>query len=78
MEYGPVVCIYSDSYVKFVLKRYMASTCVMFDGYVSSPSTKDNAHLRQSKGTSSPTVLFTEDMLLKMKNEDFLPNADNK
>ena len=70
-------CI-AESYVKFVLKRYKASACVVFDGYVSGPSTNDNAHLRRSKGTSSATVLFTENMLLKMKKEDFLRNADNK
>ena len=52
--------------------------CVVFDGYVSGPSTKDNAHLRRSKGNSLPTDLFTEDMLLKMKKENFLRNADNK
>ena len=50
----------------------------MFYGYVSGSSTKDNVHLRRSKGTSSPTVLFTEDMLLQMMKEDFLRNADNK
>ncbi|KAG1689105.1 hypothetical protein GQR58_007844 [Nymphon striatum] len=63
-------------YVDYVLK--FSKPTVVFDGYQCGPSTKDATHLRRSKGAVGPKVLFSSNMSLKSKKENFLANTDNK
>ena len=51
---------------------------VVFDGYTESPSTKDTAHIRRSKGQIGNTINFSNDMTLDMKKDVFLSNKTNK
>ena len=63
-------------YVDYVLK--FSKPTVVFDGYRCGSSTKDATHLRRSKGAVGPKVLFSSNMSLKSKKENFLANTDNK
>ena len=67
-----------SKYVDYVLKRFSAESIVVFDGYTSSPSTKDMTHLRRSKGKSSTEVHFSGQSKLNMTKEQFLSNSKNK
>ena len=49
----------------------------MFDGYEST-NTKDTTHQRQAKGNAGTTVIFTADMPITMKKEQFQANRRNK
>ena len=53
-------------YTYYVTKNY-ANSVTFFDGYEIGPSTKDNTHLRRSKGKVGPKVYFKEDMILQSK-----------
>lgn len=66
-----------DTYVDYVVRNY-GKYCIVFVGYSLQPSTKDIAHLRQTKGLLSRTVEFTGSMRLKIKKDEFLRNVDNK
>ena len=58
--------------------RNMYGTChIVFDGY-SSPSIKDQEHARRSAKTKSKDVIFTSEMKVSMKCENFLSNNKNK
>ena len=48
----------SSHYIRYVGDRY-GNTVVVFDGYMSAPSTKDVAHSRHVRSHSSPLVNFT-------------------
>ena len=67
----------ADSYVNFVKSNY-GEALIVFDGYLSGPSTKDNTHLRcNSKGVSKLTN-FTPDMKLQCDKASFMGNIYNK
>lgn len=66
-----------QSYVCYVTQKYKHAV-VVFDGYLSGPSTKDVTHSRRAKGQNSTEVLFTPDMTLQTKKELFLTNTKNK
>ena len=70
--YAAVLDKYSD-YVQF---RYPGAT-VVFDGYENVPSTKDMAHITRSRTVGKQT-LFTKDMQLKVRKEEFLACKSNK
>lgn len=59
------------------LKKHFSGAIICFDGYLGS-STKDMTHMRRTKGKSSPTISFTEDMCLSTTKESFLLNKMNK
>ena len=65
------------TYVRYITQRYR-NPVVVFDGYVSGPSTKDVTHLRRTKGKSSAEVQFTPDMTLQTRKDLFLSNPQNK
>jgi len=67
----------SSHYVRYVGDRY-GNAVIVFDGYVSAPSTKDVAHSRRARSHSSPLVNFTKDMVCTIKKDDFLANQTNK
>ena len=66
-----------DLYVKYVTEKYGYSSVVVFDGYTESPSTKDTAHIRRSKGQIGNTINVSNDMTLDMKKDVFLSNTTN-
>ena len=65
-----------SSYIHYVEKKYPRAV-VVFDGYDGGPSIKDATHLRRA-GSVGREVLFTEDMNLCMKKEEFLSCKENK
>ena len=57
-------------YIDHVKTKYPKSI-VVFDGYDCGPSTKDNTHLRRSKGKIGAEVHFKGSMLLQSKKKSF-------
>ena len=57
--------------------RYGNNTTIVFDGYEECGSTKDLAHIRRNR-LIGQEVLFTDDMKLTTKKEEFLSNKSNK
>jgi len=66
-----------DTYADYVTRHYGKPT-VVFDGYLSGPTTKDAAHLRRSVGAVGPSVHFDEHMMLTSRKDHFLSNPNNK
>ena len=67
-------------YVEYVQKKYTSCT-IVFDGYRSGPSTKDNAHLRRSKGKTGKRVKIGPSKVMNGKKDDiliFLLHKENK
>jgi len=54
------------------------STLQLFDGYEGGPSTKDNTHLRRTKGIIGPDVDLTVTGRFHGKKANFLSNERNK
>ena len=67
-----------DTYVDHVMRNFGSGAIIVFDGYPDKPTTKDQAHLRRSKGMVGATINFTEDMIFNAKKELFLANNTNK
>ena len=67
----------SNMYVRYVLYHYRHAV-VIFDGYGSGPSTKDEAHQRRSSSNIGAEVNFNPEMQLTMKKKTFLANTTNK
>ena len=65
-----------EQYSAYVIKKYGKAT-VVFDGYSDTPSTKDCAHMRRSRGKIGVTVQFTSSMALQTKKEEFFSNEQN-
>ena len=57
-------------YIDYVKNKYPKST-VVFDGYVCGPSTRDNTHLRSSKGKIGAEIHFKSSMLSLSKKKSF-------
>ena len=73
----------AKSYSNFVLKAYgqngdASDVHVIFDGYISGHTTKDQTHLRRNKGQVGVAVNFTPVMMFQSKRELFLSNPENK
>lgn len=66
-----------DGYTQFVNSRYPHAV-IVFDCYMSGPSTKDMTHLRRTNGRRGAAVHFSLDMVLRSTKEQFLANAENK
>ena len=64
-------------YIRFVHNHYH-SAHVVFDGYSSAPSTKDETHQRRTGNEMGVNVNFTPEMLLTMKKKPFLTYTRNK
>lgn len=68
----------SSLYVEYVHNHYKCAV-VVFDGYESGPSTKDEAHQRRSRLSNiGAEVDFKPEMYLTMKKKSFLANPKNK
>jgi len=70
----------ANAYVSFVSnfsKRHNGTACVVFDGYVSGPSTKDPEHVRRALRTSADYV-FEETTVTSTSQALFLSNSANK
>lgn len=66
-------------YVQYIRKHFHnAHIVIVFDGYDSGPSTKDETHQRRTGNDMGVDVAFTPNMLLKMKKKSFLDNPRNK
>ncbi|CAC5420075.1 unnamed protein product [Mytilus coruscus] len=63
--------------VSYVNNHYKDAT-VVFDGYLSVPTTKDVTHIRRTKGIISPKVNCNNDTPIKTKKDEFLSNSENK
>ena len=66
-----------NSYVRHVMQKFDRPV-IVFDGYISGPSTKDITHLRRCKGKSPTDVHITPEMVLHTKRDAFLANPKNK
>lgn len=66
-----------QTYECFVKGRY-PNAVIIFDGYMSGPSTKDITHLRRGKGVKGQSVHFELGMTLQSSKEQFLCNMENK
>ena len=65
--------------VHLKMKYPNKSITVVFDSYISGPSTKDSAHLRRSGGVQCTKVnAFKGDLTLAIKKNVFLTNKENK
>ena len=67
----------ADSYASFVSRNYKNAT-VIFDGYLSGPSTKDNTHIRRTAKGESKQINFTPEMKFSGIKKTFLNNIQNK
>ena len=67
----------SRPFAKFTHQEY-GKAVIVFDGYESGPSTKDNTHRRRTLGKEFPLITFTPDMTTSSKPEQFLLNPKNK
>ena len=56
-----------ELYIDYITKNY-SNSVVVFDGYETGPSTKDNTHLRRSRGKLGAEVHFKEAMFLESIN----------
>ena len=67
----------ASTYAKFVEKHYENAT-VVFDGYLTGPSTKDNTHARRSTLSESKKINFDPRMKFSGTQKNFLSNSENK
>ena len=68
------ICLAYASYVK----AHFGNATVVFDGYEDSPSTRDQTHLKRSKGIRSPDIDFSGTTTVTLKKDFFLNNQKNK
>jgi hypothetical protein len=64
-------------YSSYIDKRYGRNVCVVFDGYVSGPSTKDQEHQRRSFKVAA-AVQVSDEAISHSNQALFLANAENK
>jgi hypothetical protein len=67
-----------DLYVNYVKTHFGTNTIVIFDGYQSGPTTKDEAHQCRAGCEMGVEIDISLDMLCKMKKKQFLSNVNNK
>ena len=65
-----------QGYVRAVRKMY-GQCHVVFDGY-DSHSTKDHEHMRRDANMNKCDIMFTKEMKVRIKREEFLINNKNK
>ena len=73
---GSTYNIICQKYTDYVIQHYRRAH-VVFDGYNSGPSTKDNAHLRRTREQMTE-VHFTGSTTMNVKKDLFLSNKKNK
>ena len=66
-----------QQYIRYVDSHYGRPT-VVFDGYLSGPSTKDPTQQRRAGILVGATVQFSGSMIFNGRKEDFLSNKENK
>ena len=67
-----------QKYVDHIIQNFGQSTRVVFNGYLTEPTTKDTAHLKRSKGMKGISVQFSLNSKLSMTKEKFLLSKENK
>ncbi len=73
VSYGEIL----EQYVDYVVAHYGYCSVVVFDGYVSGPTTKDHEHQRRAT-KSSPNINFEPSMKPAVDQQTFLANVHNK
>lgn len=73
--HGSTYKISCTLYTEYVTRKY--EEAVVFDGH-DGTSTKDMAHYRLAEGCAGATVTFDEDMLVTVKEDQFLASKMNK
>ena len=66
-----------EQYVCYIQTRYGGSSCIVFDGYGYSPSTKDHEHQRRIRKTCAD-IHLNESMIAHNNQQVFLSNNKNK
>ena len=74
---GKIYHLIVSSYVEYAINRY-PNAIMVFDGYMSGPTTKDSTHLTRQKHLQGKPVHFTLDMVLHLSKDDFLSNKEIK
>ena len=72
-------CTYAEickKYIDYIIQHY-GRAFIVFDGYESGPTTKDNAHIRRNKEQMTE-VHFTGSTVINVKKDRFLSNRKNK
>lgn len=68
-----------DTYIEYVRSKYKSTAVVIFDGYLKSgQSTKTMERLRRSNKRHSIEIVFSEQMMPTVTQENFLANTNNK
>ncbi|KAH3861506.1 hypothetical protein DPMN_024436 [Dreissena polymorpha] len=65
------------AYISYIAGTY-SNAVIVFDGYLSGPTTKDTAHIRRTHGVVGPKVYFTKCTPLASRKEKFLSIPENK
>lgn len=73
---GSTYGVIADAYVDFTIRNYGKAT-VVFDGYLDTPSIKDNTHDRRQQ-KHHPKVSVTLETIFNGKKDEFLSNGHNK
>ena len=66
-----------EQYVCYIQTRYGGSSCIVFDGYVYGPSTKDHEHQRRIRKTCAD-IHLNDSMIAHNNQQVFLSNNKNK
>ena len=66
-----------EQYVCYIRARYDGSSCIVFDGYGYSPSTKDHEHQKRTRKTCADFHL-NESMMAHNNQQVFFSNNKNK
>ncbi|KAH3849792.1 hypothetical protein DPMN_092196 [Dreissena polymorpha] len=67
-----------QGYLEFIGRNSQGDSCVVFDGYPESATTKDTAHIRRTKGICGQAVIFSLYTPCKIKKDVFLTILQNK
>ena len=68
-----------QKYVDHIIQNFgQSARWIVFDGYPTEPTTKDNAHLKKSKGMEGISVQFSLNSKLSMTKEKFLLSKEIK
>ena len=69
----------ADSYVDFIKNKYKQHpVTLVFDGYISGPTTKDNVHLRRTGERRSKDINISSDKVVYSKKKCIPLNQGNK
>lgn len=67
-----------NHYIRYLRNNYGNNVIVVFDGYRNINCTKSAERYRRSLKNASTDLIFDENMPLKIRQEKFLANSNNK